>query len=169
MPNSKDYNYKYCSQVYPTIVLSKPTKKADWHSPPNIRVCPDVKISESRIISATKYWKRLGYEFGYITYETNMYNCLVPPPLRREILIMLPDQKFNEDHLASTRLLTSKFTNEIVGAKIFITTKNSQRERILEHEFGHAFGWGHYPQSGHIMNPNWKYGGYGSYGMKKDN
>jgi len=168
-PSSSDYDYKYCSDVYPAIVLSKPDKKADWVTPPNIRICPDVKISESRIKNAISFWERLGYNFGSVVYENNMYNCLVPPPLRREIIIMLPDQQFNEKHLASTRLLTHRITEEIVGAKIFITSKNSNRNRILEHEVGHAIGWAHYPQSGHIMNPDWKFGGYGSYGMRKDN
>lgn len=167
VPDSSAYEYMYCSDVYPVIVLTKPVKKANWLTPPNIRICPDVNISQSRVSAAVNYWERLGYEFGATIYEKDMYNCLVPPVHRREILIMLPDQQFNEEHIASTRISTHIKTEEIVRAKIFVTPKNSKRSRVIEHELGHALGWAHYPQSGHIMNPDWKFGGYNSYGMRK--
>ena len=37
---------------------------------------------------------------------------------------------------------------------------------FLEHELGHALGWKHYPQSMHIMHPQWEKGGYDNSGMK---
>jgi len=163
----REHYYEHQSEVYPAIVLSKPVQKGKWQTKPNVRICPDTGISPARVSRAMNYWKRLGYEFGNIIIEKDMYNCLMPPPLRREILITLPHQEFNEKHLAATKISTHRITGEIVKANIYITPRNSERERILEHEFGHALGWNHYPQRDHIMNPEWEFGGYNSYGLRR--
>ena len=52
-------------------------------------------------------------------------------------------------------------------SKIFIRQKDVNRHRVLEHELGHALGWKHYPQSMHIMHPEWEKGGYYNNGMRK--
>ena len=44
---------------------------------------------------------------------------------------------------------------------------NAHKDRVLEHEIGHALGWQHYRQRYHIMHPEWRYGGYDSYGIRK--
>ena len=167
LTSSDEYHYKYCSEVYPAIVLSKPTKKADWRKQPDIRICPDTNIDPARVSKAMNYWERLGYKFGDIIIEKDMYTCLVPPAFRREIRITLPYQGLGEKYLAATKISTHKVTGEIVQATIYITPKVSERQRVLEHEIGHALGWMHYPQSRHIMNPDWQAGGYEHYGLRK--
>jgi hypothetical protein len=161
------YYYKYCADVYPAIVLTKPSQKATWESPPNIRVCPDTSLDRHRVARATHYWERIGYEFGSIILEKNMYNCLTVGPFRHEIRIMLPAQDFEERYLAMTKLTTHKESGHIARATIYVTPKIASRPRVLEHEIGHALGWRHYPQSRHIMNPDWEAGGYDNYGLKK--
>ena len=74
---------------------------------------------------------------------------------------------FSAHHMAATRLYTSTRSGKIVMAKIFILPKNGRKERVLEHEIGHALGWSHYSQKTHIMHPDWQYGGYDSKGLSK--
>tara|TARA_R110000824_G_scaffold300671_1_gene488700 strand:- start:22 stop:483 length:462 start_codon:yes stop_codon:yes gene_type:complete len=153
--------------VYPTIVIGKPLKKADWEIPPRIRICPDVSIDPARVSKAMNYWEKLGYKFSDIVIEKDMYQC-ISQNYHGEIVFTLPNQEFNsQKYMAMTRITTRKSTNEIVRATIYITKKKSESPRVLEHELGHALGWQHYKQSRHIMNPDWRAGGYDSYGLRK--
>tara|TARA_E500000331_G_C17079631_1_gene636324 strand:- start:33 stop:308 length:276 start_codon:yes stop_codon:yes gene_type:complete len=84
-----------------------------------------------------------------------------------EITITLPSQGVIDDKMAATRVYTSKLTGEILKAKIYVIPKMAMRERVIEHEIGHALGWQHYNHKNHIMHPNWWYGGHNSYGLNK--
>lgn len=135
-----------------------------WQMSPGITACANTKVSSVRLSKAVKYWEKLGYKFDYVRIDQSI-NCHTPR--FGEIIIALPDQDFNfEDHLASTRITTSNKTKEIVKAKIFIFPSSANKERVLEHEIGHALGWPHINQPYHIMNSNWHTGGHNSSGLR---
>lgn len=146
------------------FALGAPVRKAAWKEPPNVRLCATSEVSLSRIYRALEYWSRIGYEFG-IVRKDNFSMCMNPK--MGEIIITLPESGFNNSHMASTRLYTDTRTGEIVKAKILVLPKNAKKERVIEHEFGHALGWSHYPQRYHIMHPNWYSGGFDSYGIRQ--
>lgn len=146
------------------MAIGRPIQKAQWYTPPNIRVCATSEVSLSRTTQAIDYWKRLGYKFGTIRKDP-FSMCM--NPARGEIIITLPESGFADTHMASTRLYTHTSTGEILKAKIFILPKHARKDRVLEHEFGHALGWSHYRQRHHIMHPSWQYGGFDSYGVRK--
>jgi predicted Zn-dependent protease len=111
-----------------------------------------------------RYWEKNGYHFDAIIPDTSPA-CM--NPRFGEIIITLPESGFSDTHLASTRLYVSNKTGEIVKAKIHILPKYARKERVLEHEFGHALGWEHYSERYHIMHPLWAHGGYTSTGVRK--
>ena len=158
-------NILYVSEQKPVeaFVIGKPTRKTTWEVEPKIRVCASTKLTMYKVESAVKYWEKLGYNFKYV-YKDYIIDCM--HPRYGEIIITLPEAGFSGHHMASTRIYTSNRTGQIVMAKIFILPKNGNKERVLEHELGHALGWSHYNQKMHIMHPTWKYGGYNSYGLK---
>ena len=88
-------------------------------------------------------------------------------PKHGEIIITIPEGGFSSTHMAATRLYTAQTSGDIVRAKIQILPHNARKDRVLEHELGHALGWSHYRQRYHIMHPTWKDGGYDSYGLHK--
>ena len=55
-------------------------------------------------------------------------------------------------------------SQEIQWAKIYL--KSNVKERVLEHELGHALGWMHTKQSGHMMHEKLIYGGWKDTGLK---
>ena len=146
------------------VVIGKPQQKAAWVHSPTIRVCTESGVSVSRTVHAMKYWEKMGYKFDGVVGDP--FSMCMNPKFG-EIIITLPEAGFLDTHMASTRLYTSKKTGEIVKAKIFILPKNARKERVLEHEIGHALGWSHYPQRYHMMHPQWARGGWDSYGMRK--
>ncbi len=163
--NNVASNYPQYHQFYRVSKFSqKPVQKYNWIRPPQIRVCENTEISLERVRRAVNYWERLGYEFGKI-YLDRFSFCMNPK--ENEIAIVLPSQGIPDDKMAATRVYTSKFTGEIMKAKIFILPRSGRKERVLEHELGHALGWQHYNHRSHIMHPNWWFGGYDSYGLHK--
>jgi len=146
------------------FALGAPVRKAVWKEPPNVRLCTTSEVSLSRVYRALEYWSRIGYEFG-IVRKDNFSMCMNPK--MGEIIITLPESGFTSSHMASTRLYTDTKSGEIVKAKIFVLPKNARKERVLEHELGHALGWSHYRQRYHIMHPNWYSGGFDSYGIRQ--
>ena len=71
------------------------------------------------------------------------------------------------NNMAATKLYTEKSTGHIAKAMISIYPKYERKERVLEHEIGHALGWSHYNKKFHIMNPSWQEGGYDHAGLRK--
>ena len=147
-----------------TFVVGKPQQRAKWKGEPTIRVCASTSVSVARTSQAARYWESAGYRFGAITRDP-FSTCMFAK--RGEILITLPESGFSDAHMASTRLYTDTETGDIVKAKIHILPKHARKERVLEHEIGHALGWMHYPQRYHIMHPTWRYGGYDRSGIRK--
>lgn len=150
-------------QVQEYTLLSKDRSNV-WQMNPGVTVCGNSGVSMTRASKAIKYWEMLGYKFDYIRMD-HQINCHTPR--YGEIIITLPEQDFNfNEHLASTRTTISNKTKEIVKAKIQIYPKSAQKERVLEHEIGHALGWPHINQPYHIMNSNWHSGGHNSSGLR---
>jgi len=155
-PSHEFYKVSYFSQ--------KPYQKYKWVTVPKIRLCQNTEVTLSRLQRAIDYWERLGYEFGEVYIDRFSY-CMNPKD--NEIAIVLPEQGVIDDKMAATRIYTSKFTGEIIKAKIYVLPRTGQKERVLEHEMGHALGWQHYNRKNHIMHPNWWFGGHSSYGLQK--
>jgi hypothetical protein len=150
--------------VVETFTVGPPTQKAVWKMKPTIRVCSSTKISFLRVQRAVKYWEMLGYEFDGVSMDYSI-NCMEPK--HGEIIITLPEGNIDPDHIAATRIYTMKGTLNIAKAKIFIYPKEVRKQRVIEHELGHALGWMHYSQKYHIMHPIWHLGGFSSSGLRK--
>ena len=162
-----DYSYK----IYPidkkmeVFVIGEPQKKFSWSIEPDVRICQSTELSVFRVTQALRYWEKLGYKFGSLRTDSSPA-CM--NPRYGEIIITLPESGFGAGQIASTKVYTHIRTNDIVKAKIFMLPKNARKERVLEHEIGHALGWQHYNQKFHMMHSNWFLGGYDSKGLKNN-
>ena len=161
-----DYSLINISEItiYDTFALSPPVQRATWETVPTIRACTSTEVSAHRVQHAIKYWEMLGYEFGGIRMDPRL-DCF--EPRYGEIMITLPDGNINSSHIAATRLYTEKITGNIAKATIFVYPSEAKKQRVLEHEIGHALGWMHHRAKFHIMHPNWMQGGYGHTGLRK--
>ncbi len=157
-------NSQNVAHVQEAMVIGKPKQSAEWRVTPTVRICESSEVTVSRTARAIRYWEARGYKFDGV-FVDSITPCI--SPRYGEIMITIPMGGFDDRHMASTKLYTSKKTGEILKAKIHILPSNSRKDRVLEHEIGHALGWSHYPQRYHIMHPTWKHGGYDSYGIHK--
>tara|TARA_Y100000034_G_C6732293_1_gene324498 strand:+ start:25 stop:603 length:579 start_codon:yes stop_codon:yes gene_type:complete len=142
---------------------SYPEISSYWKITPIVKVCKVLPIPNSRVEKALDYWKRLGYTFEEVIYNDESMSC-VGRPLFGEIVITIPDQKFNYDNIALTRRSANKEMNMILYAEIHMQPKYITKERVLEHEIGHALGWDHTARRYHLMHRTWDHGGHDSTG-----
>tara|TARA_Y100000593_G_C4307098_1_gene336311 strand:- start:577 stop:1116 length:540 start_codon:yes stop_codon:yes gene_type:complete len=149
----------------PAATIGRPLQTFQWDMKPIVRVCATTEVPTYRVERAMRYWENLGYEFDGVRKDP-LSTCMNPK--YGEIIITLPETGFSDVHMASTRLYTSNSTGKIIKAKICILPKHGRKDRVLEHEIGHALGWKHYRKRSHIMHPTWHLGGYDSFGLRKE-
>jgi len=142
----------------------RPTAKLVWNGIPRVVVCEFSPVSEARVERALNIWSRYGYKFLGPVYNDTSPVCLGDAYLG-VITISLNGQDFPEGKLAVTRTYFSNDEHLIYGAKIQIRETASQKERVLEHEIGHALGWNHFARRYHMMHPNWDIGGWDMTGL----
>jgi hypothetical protein len=135
---------------------------------PKIVVCGKSFVSQTRMHNAIRTWEKVGYSFEEIVYldedsciDYNEYGT---------IIISKPKDDFDYNYLAVTKRFTIKILEQdyILYSKIYIPRKELRKERVLEHEIGHALGWDHFDSTYHIMHENWGLGGNKMFGLDKN-
>ena len=154
------YGLEYASfgkTVYPTI-------SSYWEVDPVIKVCKGLNISRHRVNMALEYWRKLGYTFEKIVFDDESISC-AGKPMFGEIIISIPDQDFDYSKIALTKRTFRKDIGIVIYAEISLQENKVTKERVLEHEIGHALGWDHTNIKYHIMHESWEYGGHSSSGL----
>ena len=146
-----------------------PERSGDWRFAPDILVCHRGPVSMTRVRKAVKFWEKMGYTFGNVEQAPpDHFGCAVNKTPFGTITIDIPSQRFQMgDHLGTTRTWRGP-DGVIIKAKVEILPAWGATERILEHEIGHALGWGDVRHTGHIMNSVWSLGGHGTEGLKNE-
>lgn len=126
-------------------------KPYTWGShKPIVMNCYDGDFSELQVQRAIEYWMYKGHEVMF--YEHN------PPPLTCDLdwiqgnIILRKAEKNDLD--SNTLAITKRKTSlgSIHSVQIFFQPGSQNLDLLLEHELGHAFGYGHYDIKGHIMH-----------------
>jgi predicted Zn-dependent protease len=155
------------SESYQQEVLfrRKPFIKSYWNDIPNVRLCLESGVTEARLQRAIRYWERLGYEIGQVFVDRGSYICMTGGVSGEITILLITSDIPMGSNIALTRTYFLTRTREIVRSQIFINRYAAQKERALEHEIGHAFGWSHYNRRNHMMNHDHSSGGHDSTGL----
>lgn len=128
-------------------------KPYGWKNLPIVVNCYGPGLDELQVIQAIDYWTMRGEKIGF--YEHNPPQSICKKDIWVYGFIIIRKAKMldikDPSVLAQTRRYTS--LNEIKGAVITYRPGKQNLEIIHEHEFGHAFGYTHVEQIGHVMHP----------------
>jgi predicted Zn-dependent protease len=141
------------------------TQIAEWAHDPTIVVCRDAPVSPEAVESAVAWWRSLGYSFWMVVPDSIHYGCIFGNPAGKIIIKLVDGRSFDADKLATTYIYHNEESKKILWAEIVL--REEPRERVLEHELGHALGWLHLAEGGHIMHPLWVHSGWSYDGLRK--
>ena len=129
-----------------------------WTNPPTVVICRDAPVKEEDVRKALSWWTARGHRFGSVIPDSIHYGCIFGSEDGYITIRLVSDSAYNEEYLATTSMRHDNQTREMVSASIKL--KGAVRERVLEHEVGHAPGFLHYNDPGHLMHRELERGGW---------
>jgi len=143
---------------------SLPNRRAEWAQPPMVFICSDSNYSKKEVDSAIHYWERLGYAFGEVVDDINCSSGYA----KNSIVITIPSSSSGFSNPSDTQKIGK--TTSVVDLKnklihSAVIEVMIKRDRVLEHEIGHALGWEDFSDISHIMHPNHNNGGWDGKGL----
>lgn len=127
-------------------------KPYEWKTQPIIANCYGDDFSELQMTRAIHFWTMRGESIGF--YEHNPPDSICNSKEMIHGFIVLRKAKWwqiDGTTLASTRRMTTGFT--MVAATITYKPGSQNLDLLNEHELGHALGYSHVEQEGHVMHP----------------
>lgn len=122
----------------------------EWKHPPIVVNCYGKGMSELHIIQAVHYWTIKGHKFSYI--EQNPTNILCQADHINGFII-IKKKRLPYSTLGETKRRV--YMLNIVSAVIYFNSGTYRITNVFEHEIGHALGYNHVEEEGHIMHPIW--------------
>ena len=134
------------------VYESNTFKPYEWDRSPIIANCYGPDFSELQMVRAIHYWTVRGHNIAF--YEHNPPKSICESNDMIHGFIVLRKAHWWElapETLASTRRMTSNFV--IKSATITYKPGSQNLNLLNEHELGHALGYAHLDEEGHIMHP----------------
>ena len=129
---------------------------AGWDEDPIVIVCPDSRVTPYRVHLAVEWWGIRGHEFSYIHWDNNNNLCSKGTFMKGMVFIRGEGELLPDTYAMTTRLALA---GKMQSASITLPNKHRYMPRLLEHELGHALGFTHILEVGHMMHPIHEYGG----------
>ena len=130
-------------------------KPWNWSKPPVVLNCYGEKLRLSYIEKSVDFWRQLGEDVLFIENKPIKSLCkkryqITPGFIK---IYQGTDASFNSDSTMAFTKRKASTTTGLVGANIVIRPGSYTIKNLLTHEFGHAFGYTHVNEPGHIMHP----------------
>lgn len=122
-----------------------------WKHPPIVLNCYGEDMSEAYIVEAVHYWTLHGERFSYIENNPSEHICKAD---HIQGFILIKKKKLPHNTLGITQRRI--FMGNIVAATIYFDSGSYRITNVFEHEIGHALGYNHIEEEGHIMHPLWE-------------
>jgi hypothetical protein len=122
-----------------------------WDMPPSIVNCIDKEDMNPKLFDdAVKFWESYGHEF---LFKENNKSDICESDYPYGFIIVKVSYDLEYYILGQTEKIYRKPTNKMKGSIIYLNYYYIDDGLILTHEIGHALGYKHVDQIGHIMNP----------------
>ena len=123
-----------------------------WDEDPTLIICPSSNYKEDQVIKSLEFWKEKGHYVGIVHKDSKGEICK-SKRLNGFIFIRGDVGGVGPDSYAVTRRHTDRA--KLVFAELQVPNSNIDMPLLLEHELGHAFGFTHLNDNGHIMNESY--------------
>ena len=124
-----------------------------WKELPIIVNCYGKDFSEPQLVRAIDYWTLRGEGIGFYEMRPSKQIC-ENKHLDGFIILRKAKRGFlNKNTLASTTRRTS--LGNMRSAVIYFSPGSQNLDLLIEHELGHALGFGHIEEEGHVMHPTY--------------
>ena len=154
----------------------KPILAASWEdSTPTVRVCKKTNVTRGRVDQAIRFWKSKGWKFGTVIWDDTSEWCTGATVIGS--IVILPMDGTEHQKIMGEKLFLTKgvlgmtkrymYGDLIFGARIFLKEGYEEKQKILEHEFGHALGFKHSGMNGHLMHADYSRTGWNVSGLSK--
>ena len=131
-------------------------RNASWKYPPIVVDCTFGALDEKRINDAIEYWGNLNHKVGFVEMNPSPKICMND---QIHGFIIIKNAELEWPTIGKTEREGSH-VGIVNSALIQLSIGDANLPKLLEHELGHAFGYGHLDIDGHIMNSNYDYSGY---------
>ena len=137
-----------------------------WKYTPTVILCQGAPADVASVERAVRWWADRGYPFfSTVSTEDAPGECRAEFPVGFITIKVGHQQMFTDgDDLAETHFDVDDETREITWAKVYL--RGRPLERVVEHELGHALGFIHTQERGHLMHRSWIRGGWNDRGLR---
>ena len=145
----------FCGKLIVMHYETTSFKPWEWVNPPVILNCYGPMLRPSYINKSVSYWQALGERILFIEYTPVKKICrnkhkITPGFIK---IYQASDAAFNSSSTMAYTIRKAGSVTGIIGANILIRPGTYTIKNLLTHELGHAFGYTHVKEPGHIMHP----------------
>jgi len=157
--------------MIPTIATTSSYERhvnilGQWKKTPGVVLCDENSVSRDQIEKGLEWWKERGHAFQLFSIEDNQRfkdiceNVWGSYPSGYIVIAkMTPDVIRGPKDIAITYVSPDEYTGGLRWAKMFFQ-EDEFVDRLVEHELGHALGYDHLEERGHMMHPYMHKGGW---------
>jgi len=118
---------------------------------PIVLNCYGPEFEESYLKEPLRYWSEKGYSVAFVQQEK--IGDLCNSDFIDGFIILKKQSFYDGSTIAVTKRRVS--LGRVRAATIYFNPGSYRLDYVIEHEFGHAFGFTHLPEEGHIMHPDY--------------
>jgi hypothetical protein len=116
-------------------------------------------LKSNRLIDSVDFWRQQGSEFAFIEDDPTTSMCNLDHIYG---FIIIKNDTLEWPTIGKTDSL-KEIDGKIKSVLIRLNVGNANDSKLLEHELGHALGYQHKNDLGHIMHEFYDYSGYKFY------
>ena len=143
--------FLFIACVFSAGKYSKTAPSYTWQLPPSIINCIDKEDMDPKLFDdAVEFWEDHGHIF---LFKENYQGDICESETPYGFIVVKISYSLDYYILGKTEKIYIKSSNEMKGSIIYLNYYFIEDGLVLTHEIGHALGYDHVDQLGHIMNP----------------